>query len=192
MENFYNIINKYFFANYDVVYFKPISINLKDEVPSKRHLLYQSLVDSYLMNPNKINELNIKYKFYVPWSKLIRRNFLNENKIYFDEVSASNDVIFSTKVGHFSTNFSVSFEEIYCVTEDNNTLTSTKTLKNFKSRFTVFITYHTFLKEKLNDKDFKLLSFKKNGFLIGSLKFFNIFLSLQILKMFIKLKIPIL
>src|SRR5699024_3786690 len=125
IDDFYSIVKQYFNASNDVIYFVPTSINLKDGTEAKRHLTYKTRINNYINNPTIETELNLRYRFSPPLSKLIKRKLITENQIKFDEVIASNDIMFSTKVGYNLKEFDVSLKEIYCVTRSEGTLTRT-------------------------------------------------------------------
>ena len=57
----------------------------------------------------------MRYTYIVPWSRMIKKELINNHKINFDEVRISEDVMFATKVGHFMKKFTVTNEQIYCI-----------------------------------------------------------------------------
>lgn len=169
LPDFYKIVNKYFGTSNDVVFFKPISIELDTGNLSDRHINYEKLIDDFLMGKQN-SELYLRYFYYVPWSKLIKVDFIKKYKLKFDEVIASNDVMFSTKLGHYAKNIEVSNEVIYCVTRNSGSLTTVVSNEVFNSRLDVFIRYYWFLKKNLSEDDFKLLNLNGMGFVINSLE----------------------
>lgn len=70
---------------------------------------------------------------------------------------ASNDVMFSAKVGHFMNKFEVSSKSIYCVTRNAGTLTTNLDKNIFESRLEVHIRFYNFLKHNLSKEEFKVL-----------------------------------
>lgn len=170
VQDFYSIIYKYFDSNYDVIYFKPTSIKIDTGEVSDRHIKYEKLINDYIESNNRINETRLKYRFFVPWSKLINRKFINENSIFFDEVMASNDIMFSTKVGYYLKEFKVVPETIYCVTRGYGTLTTNKSSHLYDARVAVFIENYKFLKDKLDKEDFKSLHLHGLGVLLGVIR----------------------
>src|SRR5699024_2036211 len=183
-NNFYSIVNKYFDSKVDVVYFVPTSVNLKDGTLAKRHITYKNRIQDYLKNPNLETENNIKYRFSPPWSKLIKRRLVSQNKIFFDEVIASNDIMFSTKVGYKLTKFEASHHEIYCVTRSEGTLTRTMTKPIFESRLKVFITYNDYLRKRISKEEYKTLNivgakYLKMALNFGLLKTITVYIKLK-------------
>lgn len=166
IEGFYNVISKYFDSKNDVIFFKPTSIEVDTNKKSNRHLRYEKLIDEYLDQGTNASIIRLKFLFFVPWSKLIRKEFIQSNNIIFDEVIASNDVMFSTKIGYYMKKFTVASEVIYCVTKDLGTLTTNSNSKVNEARINVFIKNYRFLHERLKKKEFKTLHLHGLGLLI--------------------------
>lgn len=171
LGDFYDIVKKYFSSKFDVVFFKPTSIEVDTGKLADRHQNYEELINNYLNNKNYKSEMFIRYYFHVPWSKLIKTDLIKENNIYFDEVIASNDMMFSAKAGHRMNCFKVSEEIIYCVTRSKGSLTTTISHEIFDSRLDVYINYYNFLKDNVSNGTFKLLNVSGRGFIIQSLNF---------------------
>ena len=142
--NAFDNLEKYIQSNYDLIFFSPISENLKNDQLCTRHIPYVKLINNYL----KHNDNSIKYNFSPPWSKLIKRKLIISNDIYFDEINVSNDVIFSMLIGYHANKIKVTDDEIYCITEGDNSLTKIKTIENFRIRFDVVIRKYNFLNSK--------------------------------------------
>lgn len=164
MPNFYGKISKYFESDYDVIFFKPTSIEKDTGKLSNRHILYEQLINDYISKGCIRSKTRLKYQFFVPWSKMINRQFLQKEEIKFEEVIASNDVMFSTKVGYKMKKFQVVPDVIYCVTKNSGTLTTNSNSEVFDARVEVFIRYYDFLKNNLNNQEFQSLNI--NGFTI--------------------------
>ncbi|MHA2767484.1 glycosyltransferase family 2 protein [Vibrio diabolicus] len=150
----------------DLTYFKPTSIR-DDGTASLRHWYYEEMVSNYLNN----SDTTILYKFHVPWSKLYKREFILREDIRFDEVIASNDVLFSLKSAMLCHSFSVFDDVIYCVVESANSLTKKKSEIVIDSRFDALSRYNDFLIER-NDKNLAAMSgHLKNACSFGFSKF---------------------
>lgn len=186
VDKFYSHVSKYFDTDYDVVFFHSKSIEMDSGKMSDRHKYFNNLLQNYIKHENKQAELNLKYKHSVPWSKLICKNFIERNKIRFDEVLASNDVMFSTRVGYFMENFSVSREIIYCVTKNKGSLTQRTSEELYDARLNVFICYYNFLKSHLAKDEWKLLNLNANLLVLRALK--NKYSILKVIKICILLK----
>lgn len=164
-EGAFDTLNSYM-NGHDLVFFKPTSIS-DDGSESNRHLLYSMQIDSYIER----NDREIFYKFHVPWSKLFKRDYLISNNIFFDEVIASNDVLFSLKSSMLVNNFLVSEKIIYCVVESCSSLTKQRSEDVIDSRFEALCRYNEYLKS-IGDTNLAAMSgHLKNSFEFGFSKF---------------------
>lgn len=134
--------------NIDIIYFIPKSIKLETNTSSYRATKFIYLMKNYLRERNRKNELKLRYCMYVPWSKLIKRDLIVKNNIKFDETIVSNDIMFSVKAGKIAKDILVVDDEIYCVTENEKSLTSIKDPKRFDIRVDIFIRYYQYLSEE--------------------------------------------
>lgn len=147
VKNTFYILKKFKNSEKDIVFFKPISCYSDTLLPAERHKIFGNLIDKYLKDKSIEKLEDIKYKFIVPWSKLIRKNLIDKNQIFFDEVLASNDVMFSLKTSFKSEKIEISHEIIYCVTVHKGSLTMNMNKKIFYSRADVHQRKNIYLKE---------------------------------------------
>ena len=183
IEGFYDVISSYFDSDVDVVFFKPTSVYADTGEEADRHETYAKLVDSYIAEPNDKNEIELRYKYTVPWSKLIKRKLITENNIKFDEIIASNDVMFSTKVGYYLRDFEVDDSIIYCVTRNRGSLTVNMSEEVFDARLKVFINYYLFLEKNLTDNEFKMINVA-GGYMLFKSVDYGIKKFIEVIKMF--------
>ena len=149
------IIDEYLDFDAEMIYFVPYGIDLKTGNESKRHHIYQDLVNSYIDFPTLENKVKIKSGFCTPWSKMIRRTMVEENGILFDEILASNDIMFITKCAFASKKIFADKKMIYCVTRGGNSLTSKKDKEKFLARVDVVIRRYKYLEKILSKKEFE-------------------------------------
>lgn len=170
--DFYDKAKSYFSSNNDIVFFKPTSWDeVKNEI-STRHITYSDLVLNFAKNKtSSSNILLLKYRFVTPCSKLIRAGFIKRENIKFDEVIASNDVMFSVKAGHYAKNIEVSKEVIYCVTKDKGTLTQNISIPVYRARLDTSINKFIFLRDRLSKKELKVLELRSIAYLITVVKY---------------------
>lgn len=145
VDGWYEKVCRYFDSDYQIVFFRPTSIELDTGDEGTRHLFYSDKVDAYLSNPARENELRLRYAFPVPWSKLIRRSFVEEHGIRFEPLRVSNDEWFSLMCGHNAERFACSGDTIYCVTTHSGSLTATPSKANYDIRQKVYIRKYGFL-----------------------------------------------
>lgn len=161
VEDFYDIICRYFNLENDVVLFTPTSIEVDTLKLADRHIRYKNYIDQYLADPNQCNITILKYRFTVVWSKLIRRELVSKNEILFSESVVFNDFMFASKVSLYAENIAMTNEVIYCVTRNRGSLTTQIKADLIEQRVLIFCEYYNFLKKNLPEKDFKCL--KLNG-----------------------------
>lgn len=166
-ENAFNAFDKYLDSNFDIVFFKMTSCYSDTYEKADRHNVYAGIVDKYIINKD---EYNLRYKFSSPCAKMINSEFVKVNKIFYDEVPASNDVIFALKIGLKANLIFADNSEVYCATINRGSITRTTSLKNIESQFDVRIRKNKMLKENGFKKDasliFVILKSRKYGFKI--------------------------
>lgn len=156
----FDILKKYSDAKEDIIYFSPTSRYSDNGDAARRHIPFEKLVHNYIETPSVDNEMLLRYKFMVPWSKMIRNQIVQKNNITFDQVPASNDVMFSMKTAYHAFAVLASEEQIYCVTCAADTLTTKRSEANYRARLAVFIDRYHYLKTHLD--------MKKYGFVLPS------------------------
>lgn len=171
MDGFVDKIKDYVDTDFDIVYFTPTSIDLITNEKSDRHVVYEKMINDYLQKKDRKSELKLRYEFPVPWSKLIKVQLIKENDIQFDEVIASNDVMFSAKIGYHAKKITASENVIYCVTKNKGSLTNTISEEVFDTRLQVRINYCKYLKNKLNKDDQQHINLSGRAMLLYSITF---------------------
>lgn len=139
----FNHFDRYIEKGFEIVFFSADSIKLTDGLPSKRHLMLDSLVKEYV---NSGKEEPLRYLFENPYCKLYSLSFLREHNLRFEEVVCSNDTLFSIMSGHLATRIYAEDYPVYVITESSsgNSLTSRSKTKDFV-RFTVSIRRNQYL-----------------------------------------------
>ncbi len=123
LPGWYDIVSEYRNSDYDLVFFPPDG-RKEDGTAAKRHLLYRELVEDCFSNRYGSEE-RLRFRFTVPWSKLIRAEVVINHEIRFDEIQYSNDVMFSAKSGYYAGKITADRRMIYCVTDHEGSLTIT-------------------------------------------------------------------
>ncbi|MEA3553061.1 MAG: glycosyltransferase family 2 protein [Campylobacterota bacterium] len=162
-DNFYESVSKYFDSDNDVVFFKATSIYIDTKEEADRHLNFVNILDSYIRNSGIKEELSLRYNLPGPISKMVKTKFIQKNKIKFDEIIASNDVMVSIKVGYYMNRFTVCNKIIYIITKNKGSLTTNTSEKIFDIRFNTIINMIKFLRNKLTKEELKLLNISRYG-----------------------------
>lgn len=171
INNFYSVVSSFFETDYDVVFFKPTSIEIDTGKKSDRHVQYEKIIENYKKTKSLKAETYLRYDFVVPWSKLIKRETIIKHNIKFDETLASNDVMFSTKLGHIMEKFCVSDEIIYCVTRNKGSLTMNLNKRIYFDRLSVFIEYYNYLSQRLTKEQMDYLNINGRWLIINAFKY---------------------
>lgn len=158
VSDFWDSVKEAMIDGAELTYFAPISQKANGE-KSSRHLHYAELVNDYLKEPSRQHELRIRYLYYAPWSKLVKRSVVLGHYINFDEVEFANDMMFSAQIGHMAHRIKVSDKAIYCILEHEGSLTTFKDDVSLKVREKVYNRFYFYLRKNLKWDDFKLLGF---------------------------------
>lgn len=157
IDGWFQKICPYFDTDLQIIYFRPTSIELDTGCEGTRHLMYSDKVDAYLLDESHENEIRLRYAFPVPWSKLIRRSFVEEHRIRFEPLRVSNDEWFSLLCGYHVRRFACSCETIYCVTTHSGSLTTIPSKTNYDIRQRVYIHKFGFLHQHLTTSELHAL-----------------------------------
>jgi len=170
-ENFYESISQYFESDNEVVFFRTTSIYIDTGEIADRHEQFCTRLDNYLERRDLKSELELRYKLHGPVSKMIKKSFVVAHQICFEEVLASNDVLFSSRVGFYMNRFHVSTECIYVITRNFDSLTSDMSEKIYDIRLHEKIKYYSFLKMKLSHDNLRLLNISFLDFMLRSSRY---------------------
>ena len=155
IDDWFDVVEPYLESAHDMIFFPPLSVNLKTGKDDGRTYVYQTLVYDYLKKPSQATATALKYRFCSSWSKLVKRTVFEQNNILFDETLVSNDIMFMTKCAYFSKNIAADEHSIYMATRSGNTLTSKKNVNNLMTRVEVLIDRYKFLETRLKPEEFK-------------------------------------
>ena len=135
----FGILDKYLESDNDIIYFY---FDSRDGVTNE--LIHDRVPDIKKGIDN--NDFNLlRYKSYSPCGKFIKRSFVMEHNLRFDECIASNDVMFSTMVGFYSNKISTLSTPLYCATRNAGSLVFSPDVIKIKSRIIVASRLNNFL-----------------------------------------------
>lgn len=135
----FDILDKYVDSDNDIIYFY---FDSRDGVTNE--LIPDRVPDIKKGIDNNDYDL-LKYKSYSPCGKFIRRSFVMKHHFRFDEVVASNDVMFSTMVGFYSNKITTISAPLYCATRNAGSLVFSPDINKIKSRIIVASRLNHFL-----------------------------------------------
>lgn len=129
---------------HEIIYFKVTSCYSDTLVPADRGDKVNKFVDDFIQNKTKDTESLIRYKWQMPWGKMIKTEFINKRNIRFDEVQVSNDVMFSLIAGYSASSIGIINHAIYCVTLSKGGLTNIMTKEVLITRYIVALRCNEF------------------------------------------------
>lgn len=161
LDNAFEQIETYLNSDFDCVFFAPTSINVDTNLPSYRHEPFVEQIEEFKKN----NDTSVFFKSYAPWCKLIKRELLVENDIWFDDGIGGEDNCFSLKVPFYAKKVAADSSEIYCVTESNHSLTKSMSLSVLINHFNALSKYNDFLQSHgMSEKQAPMLGWILRGF----------------------------
>jgi glycosyltransferase involved in cell wall biosynthesis len=138
------LFDKYKNSSADLIVFRSDSTDSVTLEPKEsRGAVYNEWLQSSVNKGVVLDE--VRYCINPPWAKFFSRKLIQENQIFFDEVFAGNDIMFSVKNGHFAKKVIVDLEYMYCATYRSDSLDSLNSFKHIKSRFDVVLDKYRFL-----------------------------------------------
>lgn len=167
LEDAFNIFGEYINSEDDIIFFSCTSMYEDTLEIAERHIYFEKLIKDYLKNKSAENENELKYRFGVPWSKMIRREVIKSKKIRFSEIQVLNDQLFSVKAAYYSKKINAVDKVVYCVTRNKGSLTTVTSKKFFEIKINEMFEINSFFLEK-NLKEFRP---HFAGFLITSKNF---------------------
>ena len=148
VEDAFGIFDSYADSDNTLIYFNVTgrySDNL--EKVHDRVKYVTRLFDKYDGSQLRLNDL--KYGWVGPVAKMYSKNLISKYNITFDEVMASNDMMFSLKTAFYAGDLvSISKDTVYCVTYREESLTSIKNYSSYLCRYKVTLSANTFLKNR--------------------------------------------
>ena len=105
----------------DIVYF-----NCKGETDqTNRCIKYNKLIEEYI-NDKSIGDKRIRFNWWTPWNKLIRKDLVDRNNLQFEEVMSGNDAKFCLLASYFADKILVDPHYYYISTIQSNSITLRK------------------------------------------------------------------
>lgn len=143
----FDIFDSYLDTNHDIVFFKHVGVFADTGERTPRSEYRNELIDNFLNRKNKETEIFLRYNNAVPWAKMVRHQLVINKEISFEEVPASNDTMFSTKIGHYAATIGADSRIVYVATVRKGSITHTKSKERYFSDYAVYVRRNSFLKE---------------------------------------------
>lgn len=142
----FDYFDSYLNSKSDLIYFMMESCFSDTLEKANRHLAYSAIIKEFL-NDNNVNEDNLRYKMSGPVAKMIKNEVIIRNNLKFEEVIASNDLMFSTKVGYYASTVCADNRTVYNATIRYGSLTKTRNREIQYCRYLVQVRYNLFIKK---------------------------------------------
>ena len=122
-ENFNDILDKYKFDDiHDLIILNAIKRKADDTIIENFDL--NMYVRNYL-NKRWYSDRVIKYGFWTPWSRMVKRSLIFDNNLKFEEIPVGNDMMFCLNCSKYSRNYAVEETPFYIYYQpDNRSVTS--------------------------------------------------------------------
>lgn len=122
-DGFISILDEYKNQQIDVLYFNFEYLDGK----TGNLILGFPYSDYYSMyDGTKYCLEQLKFRVKVPWNKMVRRSYLENNKISFEETLNGNDIFFSLSVGFYVSKTVVDNRQVYVYLKNENSLVNSK------------------------------------------------------------------
>ena len=153
-KGWYEIASKYLYSDYDAIFFTPTSVFEDLKTVGIRHIGQEKMIGEYLANPSRENYMKCA-RIHCVWSKLFKRDVIEENRCRCSETMHANDILMSKQLFYFCKKKMFTKEVIYCVTKTNGSLTTIASDMAFNERLNEFIKSYKFLESHFDKKDFE-------------------------------------
>lgn len=142
----YDILDDYINEDSDVVFFNANSLDSDTYLHRNRIWHLNAMHEKYKKTPDKAIT-SLRYLYGEPSSKLIKRELIEKNNIFFDETRIHNDTKFSYLVGFYAKEVKVDYRAIYCLTERKNSVSKNTTHQAQLTRTKIFAEKNKFLRD---------------------------------------------
>ncbi len=139
------VLNKYADDDSDIIFFKSKGLDSKTLEINDRGNPYNTAIDKYLKSQNSMTEGVLRFAHMVPWGKMIKRSLVESNRIRFEEVRFSNDVMFAAITGFYAKKINAVDVAAYCITVREGSLVTQVSAESKKCRFGVSVRRDKFL-----------------------------------------------
>jgi glycosyltransferase involved in cell wall biosynthesis len=128
IDSFSALLDKYQLLPKDVIFFKCKRQNENGLV--MEYPLINNAIDDALTN-GKTDA--IVYGVPCPWGKFIKKEFLDKNRILFQEITGGDDILFSIQIGVHLKELLIVEDRLYCVVDRSGSLTRNTHWRSFYS-----------------------------------------------------------
>lgn len=139
--NAFEVLDKYANSEWDIIYFSTNSVYSEtlEVAPTRIPTINEGI--------NNRDLDTLKWRVPVVWGKMYSGEMIRQNNLQFDEVLASNDVMFACKASYRAQRCTIDDFALYCSTINKRSLCYSMSMANLDSRVDVRIRVNQFKKE---------------------------------------------
>ena len=142
----WDIMDAYVDKKADIVFFGTTSRISDTGELANRQAHTMRLIHQYVAG-DKETENRLKFYYYAPWAKMIRREMVEDHHVRFEEIRYANDVMFSMYTALYARSICVDIRPVYCITEVYGSLTNIITKDSLTVRYEEFLKRNHLLKQ---------------------------------------------
>lgn len=145
-DDYYNpglldVLDKYKDSDLEVLYY---SVDCVDGITGEQSDLYQGYQKGITQYKYcKVFQDNTRY-VKSPWTKMVKRTFLDQYNIAFEDVILGNDVWYSYQVGYFARNIEVVDKRLYVYTINSNSISFHRTVEKDVVQIETYVKQNAF------------------------------------------------
>ena len=129
-DDYYNpgllgVIDQYKDSELDVLFFNVDCVDGETGEPTSLYNGYQETVSRYSNNKSLYEQIRYAKP---PWTKMVRKAFIDRYQIRFEDVILGNDVWYSYQVGYFAQKTEVLDKRLYVYTINSNSISFHRTV----------------------------------------------------------------
>lgn len=144
-DDAFDIFDEHKGSDAEIIYFCAHGIYPETGEKSNQADLYTNLIQGFLADPAK--ETSLRLSFHVPWAKMVKRPFVKELNIRYDEVVANNDDYFALMAGYYAKTVEAVDKPVYYYAANTGSIMRRRSKEVMKTRLEVILRCNQFKKE---------------------------------------------
>ena len=146
-NSFPALLDTYANSNKEIIFFKCLRHNEHNTIDD--YPLINNAIDMAIETGHADS---ISYGVPCPWGKFIKRDFLQNNQIKYQEITGGDDILFSIRMAIKLKSYAISEERLYCVVDRPGSLTRNNKWRSFYSYSKACLESYKLLKPVAKEK----------------------------------------
>lgn len=139
-----NLVETHVLSKADVIFFNVRSVVSETGDRAHRDSHIKNLIAKYKYSGD---DNFVRCSYLVPWGKMYRRKFIEENNIRFEERTAGNDMWFALRSGVEASSVEIDSRELYVCTVSSGTITTTLSIDRHEDKFQATLKTNNYLRK---------------------------------------------